>query len=386
MLTGVITEITTDFGAGSTPALTVSGYDNLYPLTVGKNSRHWENKPDSVAVEDLARRSNVATDVRATSPVKLRIDQNNETDMAFVGKLAERNGATFYHRNRKLYFGRRQNDASDVVELDWGQGLLSFRPEANLARQIAEVQVHGWSAAKGEVVIGRARRGEESGRDTRAESGGERVVTALSRTPVLHVRAAVHTQAEADARAKAVLEERAQDFVTGNGESIGVPEILPDTNVALGGLGRAFSKTYYVSAGDPQARRPRLPHDLHGAGVDDLMDAMAWQPAAEAERESDGFLIGLAVGVVTDNKDPDRLARVRVRLPWHTDSDTSFWARSAMPLAGNDRGTYFLPEIGDEVLVGAEDGDPSHLYVLGMLWNGKQAPPVTATTAATTFG
>ena len=41
-------------------------------------------------------------------------------------------------------------------------------------------------------------------------------------------------------------------------------------------------------------------------------------------------------------------------------------------MAGDDRGTYFLPEVGDEVLVAAEDGDPSHLYVLGMLWNGKQ--------------
>jgi uncharacterized protein involved in type VI secretion and phage assembly len=44
-------------------------------------------------------------------------------------------------------------------------------------------------------------------------------------------------------------------------------------------------------------------------------------------------------------------------------------------MAGNGRGAYFLPEVGDEVLLGAEDGDPSHLYVLGMLWNGKQTPP-----------
>lgn len=248
MLTGVLTEITTDFATGSTPTLTVSGYDDLYPLTVGKNTRHWENKPDSAAVKDVAGIPGVTTDVRPTTPVKLRIDQNKESDMAFLGKLAERNGATFYHRNRKLYFGRRQNDASDVVELDWGQGLVSFRPEANLARQVAEVQVHGWSAAKGEVVLGRASRGEESGRDARTESGSERVVTALSSTPVLHMRAAVHAQDEADARAKAVLEERGQTFVTGSGESIGVPEILPDTNVALGGLGRAFSRTYYVSA------------------------------------------------------------------------------------------------------------------------------------------
>lgn len=100
-----------------------------------------------------------------------------------------------------------------------------------------------------------------------------------------------------------------------------------------------------------------------------------WEPPSEVERESNGFITGVAVGEVTDNKDPDGMARVRVRLPWQEDGDTSYWARSAMPMAGGDRGTYFLPEIGDEVLVAAEQGDPSQLYVLGVLWNGANKPP-----------
>lgn len=246
MLTGVVTEIRTDFNPGSTPELSISGSDGLYPLTVGRNTNNWENEPDSVAVQDIARKRGVRSDVQPTSPSKLRIDQNNETDMAFVVKLAERNKVTFYQRDGKLYFGPRHNDSSDVVALGWGQSLLSFSPEANLARQIAEVRVHGRSATKGEVIIGVAKKGDESGRDPGSKSGVERVVTALSDRPVLNIRAAVHTQDEADARAKAVLDERAQDFVTGTGESIGLPEILPDTNIALSGLGRTFSRTYYV--------------------------------------------------------------------------------------------------------------------------------------------
>jgi uncharacterized protein len=257
LLTGVITELTTDFKPESTPELSVSGYDQLYPLTVGKSTRQWENKPDSAAVDDVAGQGGLRTDVRRTTPDKIRIDQNNESDLAFIGKLAERNGATFYHRDGQLYFGPRQNGAADVVELTWGQGLLGFSPEANLARQIAEVRVHGWSAAKGEAIVGRARRGDETGRDSQALSGGQRMVKALSAEPVLNIRAAVHTQAEADARAKAVLEERAEQFVTGQGESVGIPEILPDTNVTLTGLGRAFSKTYYVS---------QATHKIDGSG------------------------------------------------------------------------------------------------------------------------
>jgi uncharacterized protein involved in type VI secretion and phage assembly len=105
-----------------------------------------------------------------------------------------------------------------------------------------------------------------------------------------------------------------------------------------------------------------------------MMDALL-TGASDAERESDGFLQGLAVGLVTDNKDPDGLARVRVRLPWQTEDQPSYWARMAMLMAGDGRGTYFLPEVGDEVVVGAENGDPSHLYVLGVVWNGQQKPP-----------
>lgn len=106
-----------------------------------------------------------------------------------------------------------------------------------------------------------------------------------------------------------------------------------------------------------------------------MMDGSLWYGSDETTRESDGFLTGVAVGVVTDNKDPDKLGRVRVQLPWQTASDTSFWARLAVPMAGNARGTYFVPEVGDEVLVAAELGDASYLYVLGSLWNTKQPPP-----------
>lgn len=246
-LTGLVTEISTDFAAGSTPELTVSGYDKLYALRIGKHTRFWEDKPDSFALEEVMGSRKISTTAARTQPVKTRIDQSQETDLSFVSKLAKRNGATYYLRDRKLHFGPRRNDKTAEVELTWGEGLVSFRPEANLARQITEVQVHARSAAKGEPIVGRARRGDETGRDTRAESGGDRVGTALSDSPVLKVRAAVHTQAEADARAKAILEERSQDFVKGSGESVGVPAIVPDTNIALDGLGRGFSKTYYVS-------------------------------------------------------------------------------------------------------------------------------------------
>lgn len=84
---------------------------------------------------------------------------------------------------------------------------------------------------------------------------------------------------------------------------------------------------------------------------------------------------GVAVGVVTNNQDPDKLGRVKVRFPWLSDEDESQWARIAAPMAGKERGIYFLPEVDDEVLVAFEHGDIRFPYVVGALWNGKDAPP-----------
>lgn len=85
---------------------------------------------------------------------------------------------------------------------------------------------------------------------------------------------------------------------------------------------------------------------------------------------------GVAVGIVTDTDDPEELGRVRLEFPWRDVNDTSDWARVATPMAGPDAGLYMAPEPGDEVLVAFADGDIHHPYVIGCLWNGKDAPPM----------
>jgi uncharacterized protein involved in type VI secretion and phage assembly len=93
-------------------------------------------------------------------------------------------------------------------------------------------------------------------------------------------------------------------------------------------------------------------------------------PRAQADR-----FFGVVVGVVTNNQDPENMHRVKVRFPWLSNDVESNWARVASPMAGHDRGVYCLPEVDDEVLVAFEHGRVDHPYVLGSLWNGKDAPP-----------
>ncbi len=88
-------------------------------------------------------------------------------------------------------------------------------------------------------------------------------------------------------------------------------------------------------------------------------------------------IYGVVVGIVTNNEDPEALGRVKVKFPWLSDEDESDWARIAAPMAGKERGIYFLPEVDDEVLVVFEQGDVRFPYIIGALWNGKDKPPAT---------
>ena len=100
----------------------------------------------------------------------------------------------------------------------------------------------------------------------------------------------------------------------------------------------------------------------------DLMNEKG--PAAGAGKKP-----GVEIGIVTNNKDPENLGRVRVKFPWFSEDDESQWARVATLMGGKDRGTLFLPEVDDEVLVAFEHGDMRRPYIVGALWNGIDTPP-----------
>lgn len=106
-------------------------------------------------------------------------------------------------------------------------------------------------------------------------------------------------------------------------------------------------------------------------GMDHLFDA-----SPRADRS--GRIYGVVVGVVTNIEDEDHLGRVKVRFPWLSDADESNWARIATPMAGAQRGMFFLPEVDDEVLVVFEQGLVSRPFVIGALWNATDKPPVTS--------
>jgi uncharacterized protein involved in type VI secretion and phage assembly len=93
-----------------------------------------------------------------------------------------------------------------------------------------------------------------------------------------------------------------------------------------------------------------------------------------AETES-GRVYEPVIGIVTDNKDPSKLGRVKVKIPILSEQDTTFWAPIIMLGAGKNRGWFFIPEPEDEVLVIFEHGDMDRPLIVGALWGGKDKPP-----------
>jgi uncharacterized protein involved in type VI secretion and phage assembly len=93
-----------------------------------------------------------------------------------------------------------------------------------------------------------------------------------------------------------------------------------------------------------------------------------------------GKWYGIYPGLVSDIKDPNGTGRVKVTLPWSPDTASDryeAWARVATFMGGNNRGSWFIPDVNDEVLLAFEGGDPRRPYVLGGLWNGSDSPPQT---------
>ena len=101
----------------------------------------------------------------------------------------------------------------------------------------------------------------------------------------------------------------------------------------------------------------------------DLYDDLLGAP------EDEGRFYGVAIGVVTNLKDPKAWGRVKLKLPWLAEDVETDWARVAMPMAGPGFGTWFMPEVNTEVLVAFEHGSLEHPYVIGSLWNGKASSP-----------
>jgi hypothetical protein len=186
------------------------------------------------------------------------------------------------------------------------------------------------------------------------------------------------TQAQCDASARAVAERIAGSFAELEGVARGNPRLRAGTAVTLTKVGTPFDGRYVLSS-----TRHEFSKDVGyvtSFTVSGASERSVYGIATGANGGRGGVGQGRVDGVltatVTDLKDPENRGRVKVTFPVLSGSYVSGWARTLQAGAGSGRGALVLPEVGDEVLVAFGLGDFGEPYVLGGLYNGKDAPTV----------
>ena len=369
LIVGKITTIEADL-VESGPTVTVRGYDLSFALHRDVRSRSFLEQTDAEIVTAIASEAGLTAQTDTTDVVHAYAFQHAQTNWDFLQDRADRNGFELRVVGRDLVF--RAFEAREApIELEWAVNMKRFQPRLSVAEQVDEVQVRGWDVATKDAIVGRATTGRGAPELAQHRPGGEVAQEVWGRAVRVIADVPVASQAEADHLAQTTLDDISQGFVTAQGECAGNPKLRVGAAVKISGVGTRFEGTYHVTgvthrftktAGHQSSfacssRRPGT--------IGALLAPAAHRPVAP----------GVMTGVVTNNDDPDKLARVKVKLPWLFDNDESHWARLVAPEAGPGRGFLNVPEVNDEVLVAFEHGDPTRPFVLGSLWNGKDAPP-----------
>lgn len=265
MIVGEIISLNPSFPSGGTPTLELSGYDLSHQFTRVSRHRSFQNMKDSDIVSAIAAEAKhkLSTRIEQTSTLHPHIVQERQTDYDFIRNLAERNFFEFLVRERTLYFQRTRRNRDAVLSLEYGTSLQSFNPELNTADQVSEVTVRGWNPATKKEITGRAQRGSEEARGAGGESGGDMVENIYGAVEERISDRPVFNQQEADNLASSHLNRLSEGLIKGNAQCIGIPEIRAGENVELTGLGKKFSKKYYIE---------RSSHTITGSGYSTTFD------------------------------------------------------------------------------------------------------------------
>jgi uncharacterized protein involved in type VI secretion and phage assembly len=361
---GRIAAVEPEFARGGA-VLAARAYDASHALnTVRRNATYQSMTADDIA-RKLARQAGLQLGtVEPAGQPQPFVQQHGETDLRLLWRLAAAADFEVVVEDDKLHFRPAGGRPADPpVKLRWGEGLVAFRPRATAAGQVNDVTVRGWDAGAGQSV----------GATVSPPAPDSRI--GLKRSPPtgntsVIARHAVLDQAEAESAARSIAARLSNASIDAEGTAQGDPRVRAGARIEVEGVGTRFGGTYSLTSVTHRFRGQRG-YETHftasGRSLRGLVGLMT--PPARSD-----FGMSLVVGVVTQNKDPDQLGRVRVKYPALGEGVESWWARVASMGAGQERGALMLPVVGDEVVVGFEQGDVRRPYVLGSLWNGQARP------------
>lgn len=361
---GVVAAVTTHFPAGGRPVLRVEARSRSILLEHPPRSRQLEEASDADVVAAVAADYSLTADAE-DGVTRAAVVSDRRSDWDLLTTRARELGWVTYVRDTTLVF-RPPAARSDPIELEYGRNVTELHLTQDLTQAVDSVVGAGWDVDALEPIesqTGATQAGIDLG--NRADHGAAVSDAGWALREERSARASLRAADQVDAIALGRQRGAALAHYHGYGEVVGNPALRCDGWLGVTGVGERMSGPHYVTA----AR-----HRLSARGY--RTEFQVGRPPVLLPPRG-GRAAPLTVGVVTSLQDPDRMNRVRVRLPWRGETGDGVWARQATLDAGAGFGTVFVPGVGQEVLVAPLDGDDATLVVLGSLFNGTQSAPVT---------
>jgi uncharacterized protein involved in type VI secretion and phage assembly len=361
---GEIVTVEPDFRAGGV-AMVVRAYDKTHRMMRSRKQRTFANQTSSDIVSKVCRDYGLSINARPSGGPHDFVLQHNETDFEFILRLGRRIGFEFIVDDGAATFGP-PDPGAEAVELRYPEELRSFKPRITAVQQVEEVNVRGFDLkSKKEVVSTKSRPNQL----TEAGITRKQVASKFSGATLEIAGQSFENKGEADAMAQAMLDQLANAYLGAEGTCSGNPKVKAGVLLNISGVGSNYSGKYRVAKATHVLRGGAgyITQFSNSAGEHTMLGQSAGNGSGPVNVDS------IVVGLVTNNKDPEKIGRVKVELPSLSGQET-FWAPLAVPSAGNERGLSMLPVPGEQVIVAFENGDPSFPYVIGSLFNGRDKP------------
>ncbi|MDO9615797.1 MAG: type VI secretion system tip protein VgrG [Bacteroidota bacterium] len=373
---GIIIKMSIKIRAGGASMLVLECRDETVKMTIGRKSKYFLEVKDSDIISQIAGTySGLSATAESTKVTHKEVIQYDCTDWDFVVARAEANGKICFTDDGQLNVKAPELSQSAVLSLLYGATILELDAEIDARHQLKNVTSKSWSYADQQIV-------ETEAADPSVALNGNLTSSDLANVIGLDKFILNHggkvEETELQAWGDALLLKRKLAKVRGRVKCKGVHTVKPGMIIELGGVGDRFNGKAFVSA---------VQHFV-AAGDWQLNIQFGVDPEWFTEtnnindKPSAGLLAavhGLQIGIVTQlESDPDGENRIKVRMPIISSSDDGIWARISTLDAGKERGSFFLPEIGDEVIVGFINDDPRDAVVLGMVHSSKLPAPLTA--------
>lgn len=361
---GEIVSLAAEQGPNDLHEFVITAYDHAHRLARSVKGHVWANVKYSDMASRIAQRNGLRVDVAATTTAFPHIMQTTD-DASFLSHICERSGMTWRVLDRKLIV---QPVGTGAATATWGEDLRRFTTRIGGPGPVGTVEVRGWDPKRKQTIVGRAQ-GPSTHLSAAAATATARSAGYTKFGTATRVMSNIVTDSVSEAGDVATaLRERMDSTVTqARGEVLGNPTLVPGMKLTVKGVGATFGGDYVLTSVEHVYTTRAYVTRFHAGtrSPSGLVDLLGAAPRFH----------GATIGIVTNNRDPDGMSRVKLKLPMVSDELETDWARVVSAGAGAARGLQIIPAVNDEVLVVFDGGDTRHPIVIGGLWNGKDAPP-----------